>query len=76
MDSFTKVLAEALPSTWDGVTQPFPGNWPAFVRDSSWNLGVEPEELSPMDWTTKVVYLLCLDGTDMREDYMGFGRRL
>jgi hypothetical protein len=29
-----------------------------------------------MEWATDVVYLLSLDGADMRDDYPGFGRRL
>jgi hypothetical protein len=84
MDSnFTKDLSEALPARapppsapFSGVSLPFPGNWPAFVRPSSWNLVVERLEHCPMEWATDVVYLLSLDGADMRDDYPGFGRRL
>jgi hypothetical protein len=83
--SFSKDLSEALPPSipfsgvslpFSGVSLPFPGNWPAFVRASSWNLTVGRLEHCPMEWTTDVVYLLSLDGADMREDYPGFGRRL
>ena len=84
MDSnFTKDLSEALPTRapppsapFSGVSLPFPGNWPAFVRASSWNLVVERLEHCPMEWATDVVYLLSLNGADMRDDYPGFGRRL
>ncbi|KAE9378444.1 hypothetical protein N431DRAFT_479470 [Stipitochalara longipes BDJ] len=74
-NNFTKALVEALPSTWDGVDQPFPGNWPAFVQAPGWNIVTKRLEHSPMDWTTSV-HLLCLDGADIRDDYPGFGRRL
>lgn len=50
--------------------------WPPFVRSERWNLVVEPLEHCPMEWATSVVYLLDLDGADMRDDYPGFGRRL
>jgi hypothetical protein len=87
MDTINQDLSSALPAALtlgnSSTTNPqppvlfsaqFPGQWPAFVRSPAWNLVVVPLEHSPMEWATDVVYLLDLDGADMRNDYPGFGR--
>ncbi|KAE8451345.1 hypothetical protein EG329_003974 [Mollisiaceae sp. DMI_Dod_QoI] len=47
-----------------------------WTRDPDWQCATVPSDFDPMEWSTNWCYLMDLDGMDMREDYLGYGRRL